>query len=160
MKTTRVTVLGIIAAVSAVLAWLTNKTLVTSGYPQLTPQLALPIVLVSLAVLVIVLALPVRRRRRGDPKPLNPFYATNVLVLAKSAALTGAVFAGAGAGFLIYSFTQLVVEIDDRTWTTVAAAVFGLLLTIAGLIAERFCRIPPVDDDKNPHGPTAPVPEA
>lgn len=158
MKITRISSLATLAIVVALLSWLLQKGLTTSGLPQLTPELALPIVLTGLAAIIILLAIPVRRRLKGDPKPLSPFYATNVLVLAKASALTGALFVGVGVGFLVFSFGLPVVVIDGRTWLTVATGVAGLVLAAAGLLAEWFCKLPP---DKDEHdGASTPLAEA
>lgn len=154
MRITRIRVLGLIAAISAVLGWLVQRALTWSGMSRIDPQLALPIILVAAAVIVVILGIPIRRRLKGDPKPLNPFYATNVLMLAKSSALTGAVFFGASVGFLIFAFTLPVVVVDDSTWMTIATGVAGLVLSIAGLIVEHFCQLPPSDDDENADGST------
>lgn len=159
MKLTRISSLAAVAGASAILSWLLDRALTGAGQPQLTPQLPLPIVLSGLAVLVLVLALPIRKRLRGDPKPLSPFYATNVLILAKSSALTGAVFAGAAAGLLVFVLTLPVVVFDERGWVTLVTALAGLLLAVAGVIAEHFCRIPPSDDETQAQGP-APAAEA
>lgn len=157
MKITRISSLATLAIVVALLSWLLQKGLTTSGLPQLTPELALPIVLTGLAAIIILLAIPVRRRLKGDPKPLSPFYATNVLVLAKASALTGALFVGVGVGFLVFSFGLPVVVIDGRTWLTVATGVAGLVLAAAGLLAEWFCRLPPDKDERD--GATTPLAE-
>ncbi len=159
MRVTRLSTLGSIVVVVALLSWLLEKAFTSSGRPQLSLQMPMPFVLVGIAVIVLLLAIPVRRRLHGDPKPLNPFYALNVLVLAKSSSLTGAMFVGVAVGFIVFALGLPVVVIDERMWITVATGIAALILSIVGLIAEYFCRIPPVDDTKTPSGP-APIAEA
>ncbi|HHW50317.1 MAG TPA: DUF3180 domain-containing protein [Pseudoclavibacter sp.] len=160
MKQTRWTTLAALAVVAAVLSWGLQQALTRAGQSAVALQWPLSLVLGGLAVLVILLALPVRRRLAGDPHPLNPFYATNVLVLAKSCSLTGALLFGVAVGFLVFQLTLPVFTADDRFWSTAVTGLAALALVIAGLIAEHFCKLPPTEDDTASDGSGQhPVPE-
>ena len=101
------------------------------------------IVLVFMACGVIFAALPVRRFLRGQAKkPLNPLRAMRTLVLAQAAALTGALVTG-------WYVAQVLVllplfDIPSRRTAAVrlaALAAGGVLMAIAGLVAQAMCRV-------------------
>ena len=101
------------------------------------------IVLVFMACGVFFAALPIRRFLRGEAKKsLNPVRAMRTLVLAQSAALTGALVTG-------WYLAQVLVllplfDIPSRRTAVVRLAVLaagGVLLAIAGLVAQAMCRV-------------------
>ena len=107
------------------------------------------IVLVFMACGVFFAGLPVRRFLRGQAtKPLNPLRAMRTLVLAQSAALTGSLVTG-------WYLAQVLVLLPDfdvesvRTLVVRLAALAGggVLLVIAGLLAQAMCRVDEGRDD-------------
>ena len=97
---------------------------------------------------VFFAGLPVRRFLRGQAKKsLNPMRAMRTLVLAQAAALTGALVAG-------WYLAQVLVllpdfDIDSRRTLAVrlaALAAGGVLMAIAGLVAQAMCRVDKGDD--------------
>lgn len=107
------------------------------------------IFLVFMACGVFFAGLPVRRFLRGQArKPLNPMRAMRTLVLAQAAALTGPLVTG-------WNLAQLLVLLPDLDVGSVRAAAVrlaalaagGVLLAIAGLLAQAMCRIDQGDDD-------------
>jgi len=169
VKRTSATALLALALIGALAGFALETTLVLTGRARFDPPFTLPFALVLMAALVIVLVLPVwrstrdgRRGGRDDRgsrgprmaeagriarEPVDPFYATRVVVLAKASALTGALLAGAGAGILVWLLTRSVVAGLGSTVMAIVAAGGALVLMIAGLVAEHLCTVPPDDDD-------------
>lgn len=115
------------------------------------------IVLVFMACGVFFAGLPVRRYLRGQAKKtLNPVRAMRTLVLAQAAALTGAVVTG-------WYLAQILVllplfDVESRRTAAVrlaALAAGGVLMAIAGMLAQAMCRVDKSDDgdhgDDNRH---------
>lgn len=183
MKRTSATALLALALIGALAGFALETTLVLTGRARFDPPYTLPFALVLMAALVIVLVLPVWRstrdgrggrsgrggrggrddRRSRGPRmaeagriarePVDPFYATRVVVLAKASALTGALLAGAGVGILVWLLTRSVVAGLGSTVMAIVAAGGALVLMIAGLVAEHLCTVPPDDeDDGHPEG--------
>jgi hypothetical protein len=107
------------------------------------------IVLVFMSCGVFFAGLPVRRFLRGQArKPLNPMRAMRTLVLAQAAALTGALVTGWYAAQVMVLLPDFDVD-SQRTIgvRTAAVAAGGVLLAIAGLVAQAMCRV-----DRDPRG--------
>jgi hypothetical protein len=121
--------------------------LVRLGEPQFVPPITLGVALAFIGVILPVLAWPMRAvtrpaKKDSQPLPVNPFYATRVLLLAKAGALTGALLSGAGAGIVVFLLSRPVLMVG----TVVLAAITvvgGVVLMVGSLLAERWCQIPP-----------------
>ncbi|MHB1173145.1 MAG: DUF3180 domain-containing protein [Lacisediminihabitans sp.] len=151
MKRTRVSTVILLAVLGGVGGALLETALAGAGRPILIPPATLPIALVAIGVLVIALALPIRRLTKGKAKaPINPFYATRVVMLAKASSLTGALLAGLGFGVVIYLLTRLAVPGAGSLGLAIAMFVGAGILLAAGLVAEYMCTIPPDDQDDGP----------
>ena len=113
------------------------------------------IVLVFMACGVFFAGLPVRRFLRGQAKKsLNPMRAMRTLVLAQAAALTGALVTG-------WYLAQVLVLLPDFDIESVRAVIVrvaaltagGVLMAVAGLVAQAMCRVDKRDDgDGGDHG--------
>jgi ABC-type Fe3+-siderophore transport system permease subunit len=115
--------------------------------PPLVPWTA-PIALVLVAVLVGVLAYTTHQRIQVRREHVPPERAVSFLVLGKASALAGAVVAG---GYLAFALT-FVTRVDaegprERVVRSAVAVVAGVALSVAGLLLERSCKVPGVDDD-------------
>ncbi|HWL01557.1 MAG TPA: DUF3180 family protein [Microbacteriaceae bacterium] len=131
-----------------VVGWLIELLLVAVGRPVIVPPYPLAGALVVLAVAVVAVAVPVRRVAKGEPGArVDPFYATRVLVLAKSASIAAAGLAGLFGGALVFIATRPVI-VDDLMWKSIAGLAASAALLVAGIVAEGMCRIPPRDDDE------------
>ncbi|HEY0260882.1 MAG TPA: DUF3180 domain-containing protein, partial [Lacisediminihabitans sp.] len=86
--------------------------------------------------------------------PIDPFYATRVLVLAKASALSGALLTGFGIGITVYLLTRSVVPVSS-VGPAVATIIGSGVLLAGGLVAEHMCTIPPGDDDDDDPGKKA-----
>ena len=148
MKHTRVSTLVLLGALGIVGGAFAETLLATGGRPIVIPQLGLPVALVAIAVILVLLALPIRRLTHGKAKaPIDPYYATRVLMLAKACALVGAVLGGLSIGVVGYLLTRSVLPDGGPIGLTVSTLVGSGILLAAGLIAERMCTIPPADPD-------------
>jgi hypothetical protein len=118
--------------------------LAAAGLPIIDPPITVAITLVVAAAIVVALAVPIGRAIRGtSSRRIDPFRAMRVVVLAKASSLVGALIGGFGAGVLAYLLTRPVVADVGALWPAIAAAVSGLILLVAGLVAERLCTLPP-----------------
>jgi hypothetical protein len=143
-----------IAIAGAVIGWLLQVGLTTGGAPSFIPPATLYSVLFILAFGLILLGRPVRRLVRGKARrPIDPFFAMRVLVLAKASSLTGALLVGVAAALAAYAVSRAGSTATPAFWPDVLTAVGSLALLIAGLVVEWWCRIPPQDPADGPGRP-------
>ena len=151
MGTTKAaTLIGLFLA-GAVVMFFGEVLLVRLGEPQFTPPITLGAALFFIGLILPTLAWPIRAiTKPRDPQkprePVNPFYATRVLLLAKAGALTGALLTGAAVGVVVFIATRMVIALGPLA-LAVSAVVGGVVLTIGSVLAERWCRIPPSSTD-------------
>jgi hypothetical protein len=104
-------------------------------------------VLVVIASIVLALAYTTHRTIHRERKRMDPRRAVNLLLLAKAAALAGAVFAGAYLGFALHFIDNMDVDLPrERVIRSASAAVASIVVMISGLLLERACRVPRGDD--------------
>ena len=148
MRRTSVVSLIVIGVVAAAGAWMLQLGLAASGRPVLVPPFTLPLALGAIGAIVVSLAVPIRRMTRGSmTSPVDPFFATRIVMLAKASALSGALLSGAALGLLIHLLTRAVVPAIGSLAPSIAAIVGAAVLLACGLVAEHMCRIPPRDDE-------------
>lgn len=101
------------------------------------------VVLVFMAGGVFFAGLPIRRFLRGQAKkPLNPLRAMRTLVLAQAAALTGALVTGWYVAQVLVLFPDLDVDSVRAVALRLGAlAGGGVLMAMAGLVAQSMCRV-------------------
>ncbi len=103
---------------------------------------------VALAAAVLAIGLPVRRWVNGDrERPLDPLFAARAVVLAKAAAYGGAVLTGWYAAQALAVLPDVVGARRTRLAVAAAAALAAIGVTVAGFVVQRWCRIPPTDDE-------------
>ncbi|MDQ4215184.1 DUF3180 domain-containing protein [Microbacterium capsulatum] len=164
MKRTSPIVLLVLALAGGAVGFLLDHGLTTAGRATFTPAIALPILLVLLAIAVLAFAWPIRRSVRQSAKPemrtaahrrrVDPFRAFRIAMLARASSLLGAVIVGFGAGLGAYLLSRPIQPPIGSITAVVATVVAALVLTIAALVAESFCMLPgngPHDPD-GPHG--------
>ena len=154
MKPTKILTLVINAAAVALLAYLGVRIGVGAGLAIPISEPNLLVTLPSIAVVNIGLAVPILRYKRATqrfiagtqksrPKRLNPFYAVRVVLVSKSASIAGAWFFGWHLGVL---GNQVLTQVmSEAVVNTVIGLVGSLMMVIAGVIAEKACRLP--EDD-------------
>jgi hypothetical protein len=109
------------------------------------------ILLVAMAALVVGAGLPVRRFLRGEArKPLSPIRAARTLVLAQAAALTGAGVLGWYAAQLAHAVADLDLSgYRELSLRLLALCVAAAVLTTAGMVTQRMCRVDPPPEDRD-----------
>lgn len=108
---------------------------------------------VALAIAVVSLGVPVRRWVAGRrDRPLDPLYAARAFVLAKAAAYGGAVLTGWYAGQALSLLPDVVGVRRERLVMAALAAAAAVGIIVAGLVVQRWCRVPPSDDDDGAPG--------
>jgi hypothetical protein len=118
---------------------------------KVRPEYTLSVSLVVIAALVVALAVPVRRAVHGpNRRPIDPFYATRVVVLAKACSIAGALLAGVALGFVVELLFRGAPS-NDTLLRLLAALGGAVLVLVGGLVAEYLCRVPPHDDDDEHH---------
>ena len=158
MKRTAPTTLLAAAGVGIVVGLLTQLALASLSLPRLRPEFTLVATLILVAILVVVLALPVRRSTRGAGRaPVDPFFATRVVVLAKATAIAGALLTGAAAGLLIDLLGRAGTATGDSFLRVGLTLAGSAVVVVASLVAEWMCTVPPVDPDDDSVGPSGSV---
>lgn len=149
MKETRPWTLVAVAAACALVVWLIVRITFTKLPPL--PWTAVPALLI-LAIAEAFSGRNLRARISGRPggKPLAPIAVARMAALAKASSLGGAVFAGFGAGFGVYTLGSIdkAVPKSDAVSAGVTFAS-AIVLVAAALYLERCCRAPAPPDDKN-----------
>ena len=156
MKRTRPAVLVLLAVVGGGAGWLLQIILAAAGTAAASPPFTFGLSLAVIGVLVVVFAVPVRRAARDREKhPVDPFYATRVVVLAKTSSITGSLLFGVSVAIAVYLLTRPVVATVGSIFTSGAAVLGAVVLLVCGLIAENMCSIPPDDKDKGDERPAS-----
>jgi hypothetical protein len=151
-RTSPVSLVGI-AIAGAAIGWLLQVGLTAGGSATFIPPGTLASVLFILAFGLLLLGRPVRRLVNGKARrPVDPFFAMRVLVLAKASSLTGALLVGAAAALVAYSVSRAGSAATPGFWPDVLMGLGAVALGVAGLIVEWWCRIPP-EDRSDPRGP-------
>lgn len=102
----------------------------------------------ALAVVVLVTALGLRSRLDRPEKRPHPLSMARMAVLGKSSAHVGPIVGGLYAGYLLVLLPDLEIAArQDRAILCIFAVVAAAVLTVAGLLLERSCRVPPSDTD-------------
>jgi len=156
MKRTHVTpIIGLVLG-GAVIGYIVELILQTSGGHLVLPPYTLSVTLFVIAVAVLLLAIPIRRRVTGKRKaPLNPFYAVRVAVLAKASTLVGSLLVGFALGVTSFVLLRPTTPSWELLGPGIAELVSSAVLLAAGLIAEFLCTLPPDDNDKEAAGDSA-----
>ena len=145
---TRIAVLGVVFIVGAVLGWALVP--VTERLDNVAPRVQWTSVaaLVAIAALVSVLAYSTYRTVHRERRRIDAQRAVNLLLIAKASALTGALVAGGYVGFGLQFLDSLDVALPrERVIRSACAAAAAVAIAVAGLLLERACRVPKIEDD-------------
>jgi hypothetical protein len=145
-----------LAVGAAVVGWLVLRLLESRGTYLPDVPWVVDVSLVLLSAAVFWAGWSVRAYQRGRRPDLDGLRAARTYVLAKAAAITGALL----VGWYVSQFLVVLGDLDiDSRRTHGFDALYGaaaaLVLTVVGVIVERFCQLPPSDGeekDKAPQG--------
>lgn len=152
-RTSPLALLGL-AVGGAGIGWLLQVGLVSSSAPSFIPPATFYSVLFILAFGLLLLGRPVRRLVRGKAqRPVDPFFAMRVLMLAKASSLAGALLLGFAGALLVYSLSRNTGVATPAFWPDVLTGLGAIALTVAGLVVEWWCRLPPQDRTDHPDHP-------
>lgn len=159
MRPTRLSTLVALLLGTSAVSWGALRVAESRG--ALLPPLpwAAPLGIAFLATAVAVSTVALRRRLRGVPgtKPPQPIGVARMAVLGKAAAHVGALVGGAYGGYFAFLLPNLDIGgRRDRALVAGAALFAAVLLTAAGLLLERNCRVRPLGGD-DPDAPSAPA---
>ncbi|MDQ1123504.1 DUF3180 family protein [Microbacterium trichothecenolyticum] len=159
MKRTGAGILVIALVIGAVSGFVLDTLLTAMGRATFAPAASLPTILALLGAIIVALAVPVYRATRGrTARPIDPFRALRIAMLAKASSLVGAAATGFGAGLLAFLATRPVTPSIGSMGSIIATVVCGVVLVVAGLVAEQLCTIRKDDDDDTPGDtPVGPV---
>jgi 4-amino-4-deoxy-L-arabinose transferase-like glycosyltransferase len=152
VRETRPWTLIVVAAACALVVWLIVRGTFTKLPPL--PWTAVP------ALLILAIAegfsgrnLRARIQGRRGGKPLAPIAVARMAALAKASSLAGAVFAGFGAGFLIYTLGSINKSVPGHDAISAGATLASAaVLVAAALYLEHSCRAPTPPDDEDRDG--------
>ena len=150
MRPTRTgTLVALLLGVAAV-SWGVLRVAETRGATLPTLAWTAPAGVALLAVVVAVTALALRSRL-GSGRPPNPLGTARMAVLGKASAHVGPIVGGLYLGYLVLLSPRLdVSDRRDRALASALALVGAVLLSGAGLLLERTCRVKGADDDEEP----------
>ena len=150
MRPVSTSALLLVALCAAVVGWVVLGAVDRSDLGPLGVPWTAPAGLVVLAAAVLGSGWPVRRWNRGDrSRPLDPLRAARTLVLARATSVTGAALVGAYAAVVLLLVPTADVEPRrERLLLALVATVASAALAVAGVLVERWCRLPPDDRDE------------
>jgi len=133
----------------AVLGWLALRSLEGRGvYLPVVPWLVY-VAILALAGAVFWSGWTVRSYQKGKRPSLDGLRAARTLVLAKAAALTGALLSGWYLAQVLVVLGDLAIEARrDRAVAAGIAVLCSVVLAVVGLVVEKFCELPPSDKDR------------
>lgn len=106
------------------------------------------LVCVAASVAVLFAAWTVRQYKLGKRKHMDPLRAVRTAMLAQACAYAGALLGGSyGAYALVLARDWSQEPRKELAVATGVAALGGVVMVVAGGVAEWWCRIGPMDDD-------------
>ncbi len=137
-----------LAVIGTVVGFLLQIGLAAASLPKLRVEYTFAVTIGLIAFVIVILAVPVYRATHGPLRhPIDSFYATRVVALAKASSLAGALLVGLGLGLSFDLLIRSSTTTGDLVARDLASLGAAILLLIAGLVAEFLCRVPPRDED-------------
>ena len=108
-----------------------------------------PSFIALLAIVVLATALGLRARLDDPAKRPHPLSMARMAVLGKASAHVGPIVGGLYAGYLLVLLPGLeIASRRDRSVLCLVALLASIGLSVAGLVLERACRVPPSGTDE------------
>jgi hypothetical protein len=149
MKPTRIRVLVALLLGVAAVTWGVLQIMLDRG--EVLPPLTwtAPSFIVLLAIVVLATALGLRARLDDPVKRPHPLSMARMAVLGKASAHVGPIVGGLYAGYLLVLLPGLeIASRRDRSVLCLVALLASIGLSVAGLVLERACRVPPSGTDE------------
>jgi len=150
----RLKVLASAVALSAIVGWGGSAIALRGGQSPLMVPWTTLLVGIVLGGVVLVAGWGVRQVRMGRRR-MDPTRAVRTAVLGQACAYAGALLAGSYGGYAL-SLLPYWPHLPRREAAIAAglAALGGAVMLVAGVIAERWCRIDQDGDDDDRNGGT------
>jgi hypothetical protein len=148
MRPTRVRELVALLLGVAAVTWGVLQILLDRG--EVLPPLTwtAPSCIALLAIVVLATALGLRARLDDPAKRPHPLSMARMAVLGKASAHVGPIVGGLYAGYLLVLLPGLeIASRRDRSVLCLVALLASIGLSVAGLLLERACRVPPSGTD-------------
>ena len=149
MRPTRIRVLVALLLGVAAVTWGVLQIMLDRG--EVLPPLTwtAPSFIVLLAIVVLATALGLRARLDDPVKRPHPLSMARMAVLGKASAHVGPIVGGLYAGYLLVLLPGLeIASRRDRSVLCRGALLASIGLSVAGLVLERACRVPPSGTDE------------
>jgi hypothetical protein len=149
MRPTRVRVLVALLLGVAAVTWGVLQIMLDRGdvLPPLT--WSAPSFIALLAIVVLATALGLRARLNDPAKRPHPLSMARMAVLGKASAHVGPIVGGLYAGYALVLLPGLeIASRRDRSVLCLVALLASVGLSVAGLLLERACRVPPSGTDE------------
>lgn len=148
--------LVLLAAAVAVVSATLLHTLEGRGVILVAPPVLAALVMLGIAGVIARLGWNVRQFVRGKRPGLDPLLAARTVVLATAAAYTGAILTGWYSGHVLVVLSRLGhPPLRDFAVEAGVCALSAVALAVIGLVAERWCEVPPPEDDERGGGVSA-----
>ncbi len=147
----RPAVLVMVGLVVGGVGWLVLRLLSAQGSSVPSVGWFSSVVILLASGVVLAEGYQVKKLQSGTagPRQVSMVRAARTVVLAQAAALTGAAVVGWYAAQVLFYLPDLdVTSVREKMWPILATMAAGLGLAIAGLVAQRWCRID--DSDRKP----------
>jgi len=153
MRRTAVRTLVLVAVVTAVVGWLVVRALEGRGtYLPVVPWIV-DVAIVALAGAIFWAGWTVRAYQQGRRPSLDAIRAARTFVLAKAASLTGALLTGWYGAQVLVALPDLAIDARRERMVAAGVAVLcALVLSVVGLVVEKFCELPPPSDEETARG--------
>jgi hypothetical protein len=148
--------LALLAGAVAVLSTALLRTVEARGVILVAPPVLAGVVMLGIAVVVARLGWNVRQFVRGRRPGLDPLLAARTVVLATAAAYSGSILTGWYAGHVLVVIDRLGhPPLRDFALAAGVCVLCAATLAAVGLVAERWCQVPPPEDDDPSGGVSA-----
>lgn len=150
MKRTNWGTLGATALGSGLASWVVLDALTSAG---MTPQ---PLWLTAAFLLVLAVWLVLRGRAvkgmvAGEETSMTPIGAARVVTFAKASSITGSLLGGFFVAWIVVASERSSAPLNQDLILSSALNVLAcVVLVVAAMVVEGWCRIPPEDDDASP----------